>query len=458
MPSISIVIPVYREVNTIRSAIERLTGSPDYSADIEIIVVDGDKKASTIKNLHSENVITIKSERGRGVQLNAGAKIARGGIILFLHADTELPAGAFGRVKSVFKTSSADAGAFSLGIDSNLVFFRFIEAAANIRCYLSGIPYGDQGIFIKKEVFDNLGGFPDIPIMEDVEFMMKLKKKGFRVMILKERVSTSPRRWEKDGYLRTLFNNRLISVLYFLGVKPEILAGIREKGQGNALKGVIVFIKYPQAGYVKSRIGTLMGDGFTAGLYRNFVADILKKLKTLPYRIIIYFTPSNRESDIIKWLGPHYEFLPQKGSDLGKRMKNAFAEQFAMGYSELLLIGSDIPHLPPAWIKRAFSLIGEKGAVIGPSVDGGYYLIGFRFEGFLPEVFDGINWGESTVFESTEEVFLKNGTIPGKLPVMIDIDTPDDLRSVINGNPAGGFKTPFTAVYLRQNRENFHGF
>ncbi len=447
MPSISIIIPVYREGSVLTKTLERLVKSPDYQSGDEVIIVQGEKEAAPADFFPGENVKTISSERGRGLQMNAGARIAKGELLLFLHADTQLPLGALDKVRAASGSGSAAAGSFSLGIDSCNFFFRFIEAAANIRCRLSRVPYGDQGIFIKKDVFEGLGGYRDIPIMEDADLMIRLKRKGFRIKILGERVETSARRWETEGYAATLLSNRLISVLYRFGVNPARLLKFRP----GSRRGIIVFIRYPEAGKVKTRLGDSLGGSFTAGLYRNFVRDILEKLRHFREKTVIYYTPAEMEDGMKKWLGGSYSFFPQKGKNIGEKMKNAFIEQFKEGFKNLVLIGSDIPHIPPAWIKRAFFLVNKRGAVLGPARDGGYYLIGFESLKFLPEAFDGIDWSGPSVLRSTMAVFDKSSLKPGLLPVMSDIDNPSDLYEVYGRKYGRLFRMPFTADYIKEN-------
>lgn len=190
----------------------------------EIIVADGSPDLDTLEPLRKrKDVVAIASPPGRAKQMNRGASVARGEILLFLHADTTLPPDALGKITEALYGNDAVGGAFDLGIASEKVFFRIIECASSFRSRLTRIPYGDQAIFVKKEYFDLIEGYREIPLMEDIELMQRIKKRGDRICILKERVKTSPRRWEKEGILCCTLRNWTLSTLYYLGVPPERL-------------------------------------------------------------------------------------------------------------------------------------------------------------------------------------------------------------------------------------------
>lgn len=221
-PSFSIIIPVLHESSIINQTIEhiRRIGA---GFEFEIIVVDGDKEGGTINSIKNNDVVKIVSPKGRGIQMNKGAFTAKGEILLFLHIDTELPEGAFARISSVIDDVEYAGGAFDLGIESGRWIFRLIEKLVFVRTRATRVPYGDQAIFIRRECFETLKGFKDIPIMEDVEFMQRLKKSGYKISIIPRKVKTSSRRWEREGVLYCTMRNWALISLYSLGVKPEKL-------------------------------------------------------------------------------------------------------------------------------------------------------------------------------------------------------------------------------------------
>ena len=219
----SIVIPVLHEsdrINSLIQNIEGLTGDGGH----EVIVVDGSPTKDTIRAIDNENIIKLVSLKGRARQMNAGASIAKGEILIFLHADTELPRNALRRINSAMAQGQYVGGAFELGIVSHKTKFKMLARWASLRCRLTGIPYGDQAIFIKRNYFNLLGGYKDIPLMEDVELMRRIKRKGGKICILADRVKTSPRRWEEEGFVYVNARNASLFMLYLLGVSPEKLA------------------------------------------------------------------------------------------------------------------------------------------------------------------------------------------------------------------------------------------
>jgi rSAM/selenodomain-associated transferase 2 len=222
-PRFSIIIPVYREAGRIEETLAHLSGLPGAAA-AEILVIDGEPERTTLAVVQPPAVAKISSPRGRGVQLNAGARKATGQVLIFLHADTRLPANALEDIDRTMQSENIVAGAFDLGIDSDRYAFRIIEKIASWRSRLTRIPYGDQAVFIRRDDFRSLGGFQDIPIMEDVELMQRIKKQGGKIHILPNRVRTSARRWEKEGILYGTLRNWLMVLLYYLGVKPDRLA------------------------------------------------------------------------------------------------------------------------------------------------------------------------------------------------------------------------------------------
>lgn len=219
---ISIVIPVLYESEIIQTAIAHLHGL-GCKKNIKIIVVDGDSGGSTIRTIDDPAVITATSSKGRARQMNHGASLAAGDIIVFLHADTLLPHDALLKIQSAI-TQGYAAGAFSLGIQSDRWIFRVTEKYVALRTRFTGIPFGDQAFFIRRDYFHAIGKFADIPIMEDVEFMRRIKKMGQPVYIISDKAMTSPRRWEQEGLIFCTFRNWCLQLLYAMGVRPERLA------------------------------------------------------------------------------------------------------------------------------------------------------------------------------------------------------------------------------------------
>ncbi len=222
MKDISIIIPVIDEVAMINQTLQRLRNLKT-SGSYEIIIVDGNPLENTLRAATETGIKKIKGPLGRGAQMNAGARAASGRILLFLHVDTCLPDNAVDCIISVCGSDRIVGGAFDLGIDSPKPAYRVIEKIASIRSRLTRIPYGDQAIFIKKKVFAAIGGFGEIPIMEDIDLMRRTKQAGHKIRFIPEPVKTSPRRWEKEGIIYCTIRNIILSTLFYLGVSPNFL-------------------------------------------------------------------------------------------------------------------------------------------------------------------------------------------------------------------------------------------
>jgi hypothetical protein len=221
-------------------------------------------------------------------------------------------------------------------------------------------------------------------------------------------------------------------------------------------KCLVLFIKSPEKGMVKSRLAKDTDENTALSLYRLFVMDLLKTLKTGWYSLRIYFSPPDAADKLSAWLGEGYSYLPQKGTDLGARMKNAFRDTFAEGFKKVLLIGSDVPDLSCSILNEAFTF-DHCDAVLGPSPDGGYYLIGFRHDTFTPEIFEGIQWGTEHVFRNTMAVFHKKKRRVQVLPPKMDIDRIEDLRAFFEQNRNTSFADSRTMQFIRNNFETLFG-
>lgn len=215
---ISIVIPVLNEAPTISQVIS----IAQTARNVEITVVDGGSSDRTPEIAKSLGVRVVFTTPGRATQMNAGAAAATGDILLFLHADTHLPEGFDTCVRQALAKPGTVGGAFELKIDAPLPSLRLVEKGVKCRSHFLQMPYGDQAIFLKTATFNQIGGFPDLPVMEDFEFVRRLKKQG-RIAIVPQPVLTSARRWQQLGVLKTTAINQIVIIAYFLGVSPDRL-------------------------------------------------------------------------------------------------------------------------------------------------------------------------------------------------------------------------------------------
>ncbi len=214
---LSIIIPVLNEESELRKLSNHFCELREVA---EIIFVDGGSSDKTIE-LTSKLGIVLKGKKGRAAQMNLGAQAAKGDVLLFLHADCFLSKHALSSAHNCI-TNGIVGGCFTQHLDNARSVYRKISREGNLRAKKTKIFYGDQGIFVRRDIFDKLGGFPEVLIMEDVLFSKKLKKAG-RTVCLDDPIYVSTRRWEKYGILRTNVNYKIIWLLFRLHVPLRLI-------------------------------------------------------------------------------------------------------------------------------------------------------------------------------------------------------------------------------------------
>ncbi len=219
---------------------------------------------------------------------------------------------------------------------------------------------------------------------------------------------------------------------------------------------VLFFVKYPAVGRVKTRLAKQLGRKAASDLYKNFVNDILAMLNNLSVSLKIFFDPPDTKKQIQQWLGEKYSYAPQTGQGLGQRMKNAFLQAFSEGFNRVVVIGSDSPDLPEKYLELAFHALDTNDVVIGLSSDGGYYLIGFARNSFLPEAFGQISWSSNKVSEQTIDILQQHKQRLYLLPQWHDVDTLTDLKSFSHRNKNSAFSNSATMRYLAEHKLNMH--
>ena len=219
------IIPAWNEEAVIEGCLLSLRSQEE---PWEAVVVDGGSSDRT-REVASRHGRVVLAPKGRGVQLNAGAAAARGGILLFLHADCRLGPGGLREARRVLALSGVKGGCFPQRIAKRSPLYRFVERGASFRARRLGIVYGDSALFLRREVFERCGGFPSVPLFEDFGISQRLKMIPGRVALASSWVEVSPRRWETRGFFRTTFLNWRLQAHYLTGASPETLARRYEK-------------------------------------------------------------------------------------------------------------------------------------------------------------------------------------------------------------------------------------
>lgn len=213
----SIIIPVLNEKSNIERLAELL---PALKGDYEVILADGGSSAGELAAA-GKSFTVVSCERGRAMQMNTAARLAKGEVLLFLHGDSVIDAKALLAAEALL-TRGYDAGCFTMEFDDRGFWLSLIAYLSNVRVRLFKIMFGDQGIFIRREAFDRLGGFPDIPIMEDLQFSLEARR-HIRIGQCRIRIITSARRFKKNGVLRTIMLMHWLKLLYFIGADTKKL-------------------------------------------------------------------------------------------------------------------------------------------------------------------------------------------------------------------------------------------
>jgi rSAM/selenodomain-associated transferase 2/rSAM/selenodomain-associated transferase 1 len=229
-PYISVIIPVLNEAKHIEEVIEKT-----WDKDVEIIVVDGGSRDDTMAKTLEAGAQVETSPPGRAKQQNHGAAVARGRVLLFLHADTYLPKGYVSQVFETLLDPKTAVGAFRFKTDADHWTMKVVELMTDLRSWILKMPYGDQALFLRKPLFESIGGFPDTPIAEDLYFVRRLSKKG-KVRIAPAPVITSARRWQTLGVLRTSMINVLIATACNLGFSPQRLVSLYKNDKSRLHK------------------------------------------------------------------------------------------------------------------------------------------------------------------------------------------------------------------------------
>ncbi len=220
---LSIIIPVLNEAERIGPLIESLRQLSDVSeVTTEIIIVDGGSTDTTLENAQAADLVLI-SPRGRSKQQNLGAERAQGEVLLFLHADCQLTRGCLKDAVTILNHPRTSAGCFTQQIDHPRRRYRLMERGNRLRTRTLQWAYGDQGLFLKRALFNELGGFPDVPFLEDLLFSKTLARRG-KIRVSEQRIVVSARRWERQGMLRQTLKNWGIITMAHAGVSPHWLA------------------------------------------------------------------------------------------------------------------------------------------------------------------------------------------------------------------------------------------
>ena len=437
---LGIVIPALEEAAALPALLSDLSRLALRAA---VLVVDGGSRDATVRVARAGGARVLRSGRGRARQMNAGAIFLAAPWLLFLHADSRIGGRALAAVTRHVRGGEAHAGYFNLAFSHPHRFYRMVERVQRLRERRLGLIYGDQGLLIRRDHFFAAGGFPDEPLMEDVLLNRRLLREG-RLHPLPATVSTSARRYEEEGRLSALLRNVRLVARLLAGADATSLAPAypprrtpapRTPPTAPRTPTLLIFAKAPRPGAVKTRLARTLGDDRAAEVYRRMGRAIVGRMARAPATLAVCHAPDDAEDEMRDWLGAAAaRFWPQGDGDLGARMSRMFDRAFE-GSDRVVVIGTDTPATDRRTIRRALDALDSADVVLGPSTDGGYYLLGLTRP--RPGLFTDISWSTAAVFGETMARARSLGLDVTCLEVESDVDTAADLTPAVAGRLGG---------------------
>lgn len=428
------MIPALDEASTLTGLLADLS---KLALAHQVVVVDGGSRDDTVAVARAGDALVLRAPTGRARQMNAGAAFIRARWLLFLHADTRLDAGARDAVRRHVARDEPIAAHFRLALGHPHFWYRLLEAGQRVRERLFGLAYGDQGLLLPRELFFQAGPFPDEPVMEDVILALRLRR-ARRLMRLPAVATTSARRYEEEGKVRAFLRNARSISRFMAGAPPSALApdyAPRRRRTVSALPSsqqqsaaLLVFAKSPRPGAVKTRLAAAVGPDDAAEAYRRMGRMIAVQLADAPAEMAVCFDPPDAEAEMRKWLDPlPSRYLPQGDGDLGERMSRMVGRALTGPdrANRAVVVGTDAPAVDAAVVARALNALDSADVVLGPSTDGGYYLIGLNAP--YPDLFRSIPWSTSSVRAATAARAREQGLEVTYLEMQADVDTLADL-------------------------------
>ena len=424
---LSIIVPVHDEAAVIASSLDALV--PLRADGHEVLVVDGGSTDATVDLARARADRVIVAPRGRAAQMNAGAAQARGDVFVFLHADTQLPDGASAAIERAL-AGGTRWGRFDVTLRGRSRWLRPVAALMNARSRATGIATGDQAMFVDRAAFARAGGFPAIPLMEDVALSKTLKRTAGAPACLRQRVVTSGRRWDEHGALRTIATMWRLRFDYWRGVDAAALAARYRRPAPQRTPVLLIFAKAPTPGAVKTRLAAAVGDDAAAAVYRELVERTLQTAVAARAAgsigaIELWCDPDTTHPAFIDWRDRfRLQLHVQQGNNLGARMHHALAGALARRVPAIV-IGTDCPALDADYFARAAAALRTHDAVIGPAADGGYVLVGLARD---LDLFTAMPWSSPALMTATRMRVSALGADVLELPALWDVDTAADLE------------------------------
>jgi len=427
-PGLAVIVITLNEEAHIREVLQRITRSSGLD-DPSVVVVDGGSRDRTVE-IAGQYAEVVATAPGRGRQMTRGLEEVSEEVVIFCHGDTLLPEGFGLDVLRACSDPEVVGGAFR-------PVYRPAHPVLTAASWVLRIPspylvFGDQAIFARRSDLEAVGGVPEHSLMEDVSLALKLAGQGKFVRIPRE-VMTSSRRFLERGPVRQLLLDiRLLIRYHLLGHHPERLAQAyqvtsRDVGpEGETCRvGLGLMAKAPLPGHAKTRLAASVGEERAAEIYGSILKQLLERFSRFGDDILrVIFAAEDQDASWFRERYPVWEVRVQAGVGLGERLERAAESLFKSGADRAFLTAADVPGFQPMHLIRGIQILEDHDLVLGPSPDGGYYLIGMKQ--VYPAVLEDIPWGEESVLEATLQKAEAAGLSSGLLPPLTDIDTRKD--------------------------------
>jgi len=433
---VSVIVPAWHRDE---AQLDSLLRGLERDDRVEVVVALAREDAARVETLRMvrPDAQWVLAPRGRAAQMNAGAAVARGRWLLFLHADCRLPGGWLSAIDEAEARPGVAGGCFRLALDSTDWRARLIELGVRLRVALFALPYGDQGIFVRRDVFEAMGGYADVPIMEDVDLVRRLRRRG-RLLRSRLPIVTAARRWQEEGWVRRTAGNLALVTRFFLGAPPAALARRYMRRHRVAVAMMARAPAAPGKTRLLGHVDAAQHAALRAALFHDTL-DALRAVRRVD-RIVICDPPAACP-EVRAIVGPEVDVLAQRDGDLGAKLAGAFEDLFRLGAEAVVIVGSDLPDLPPSIVRQAADALERPGdrVVLGPALDGGYYLVGLKAP--HRQLLTGIDWGTPAVLGQTLDRARTLGLPVELLPPWADVDDLTDLRRLARERSPGAART-----------------
>jgi len=437
-PSVSIVVPVFNEVPT--NGHDNLTPRIHTLTELlrpcdEIILVDGGSTDASWQTLQAlalhPQISAIQSQKGRARQMNRGAAGAKGDILLFLHADTVLDSEAWSSFLLAVQVHRSESvwGRFNVRISGQSKWLPVVAWFMNQRSRFSKIATGDQALFASRLLFEKVGGFPEQPLMEDIEWSKRLKQVAAPCFLpIDTPVITSGRRWDTQGAWKTIVLMWRFRYQYWRGVPAAELARQYADAREKSPLTVAIFAKYPQAGRVKTRLEPLLGAEQCAEFARYLLLSTLDKLSGV--NVVLWTDGGSEDQWNALLAGRRVARYIQPEGHLGVRMQTAV--QTHLKHSEVVvLLGPDAVQFNVNDLRALAQAAKQHELAFVPALDGGYVALACT-RCVSPVFSDQIQWGTGQVAAQTHQALEGLGIDPKWFDAQLDIDEPEDLQQAVS--------------------------